>query len=83
VELLISSGSNPNEMESHGIPALATAARRGHVAVVDALIKHGADPNLRDRYVNGWTPLLHALHLGQRAAALAALSRRLVDGGLG
>lgn len=51
------------------ISPLAAAARRGDVPEIDRLIAAGADPH-QGSGVNGWTPLLHALHKGQEAAAL-------------
>ena len=51
------------------VSPLAAAARRGDVAEIDRLISAGADPH-QGSGVNGWTPLLHAVHKGQEAAAL-------------
>ena len=51
------------------ITPLAAAARRGDLAEIDRLIAAGADPH-QGTGVNGWTPLQHALHKGQEAAAL-------------
>jgi ankyrin repeat protein len=51
------------------VSPLAAAARRGDVAEIDRLIAAGADPH-QGSGVNGWTPLLHALHKGRQAAAL-------------
>lgn len=49
------------------------AARNGEIAAIDLLLKRGADPH-RGCGVNGWTPLLHALHKNQITAA-----KRLAD----
>ncbi|HEX8170204.1 MAG TPA: ankyrin repeat domain-containing protein [Thermoanaerobaculia bacterium] len=54
---------------------LVSAARAGDAAQVRALLARGADPN-EPSGENGWTPLLHAVHKGQREAAAA-----LLDGG--
>jgi ankyrin repeat protein len=51
------------------VSPLAAAARRGDVAEIDRLIAAGADPH-EGSGVNGWTPLLHAVHKGREAAAL-------------
>ncbi len=57
--------SPPNE--------LASAARAGRLEQIDALIRRGADIN-QPSGVNGWTPVVHAIHKGQIGAL-----RRLVD----
>ncbi len=41
---------------------LTRAARRGPAADVERLLAEGADPDLPDG-PNGWTPLLHAVHV--------------------
>jgi hypothetical protein len=57
------------------ISPLVSAARQGDVGRIGALIQAGADPN-RPAGVNGWTPLMHAIHKHQLAAA-----RALIDHG--
>jgi ankyrin repeat protein len=57
------------------MPSLVGAARDGNVELIRTLIQQGADPNERAG-VNGWTPLMHAIHKDQKAAVLA-----LLDGG--
>jgi ankyrin repeat protein len=51
---------------------LHRAARTPHLGVVHALLEGGAQVDLVDSR-NGWTPLQHAVHKGQDAAALALL----------
>ena len=54
---------------------LMTAARQGRIADIQTLISQGADPNARAG-VNGWTPILHAIHKHQKESLVA-----LLDGG--
>ena len=54
------------------MPSLIGAARDGNVAQIRTLIQQGADPNERAG-VNGWTPLMHAIHKDQKAAVVALL----------
>jgi ankyrin repeat protein len=49
------------------------AARFGQPAVIQLLIKNGADPNARSG-VNGWPVLMHAIHKDQPQAVKALLS---------
>jgi uncharacterized protein len=75
VQEVLASGASVDETGGFGFTPLIWAARQGHVSVVRELLKHGANPELRAG-VNGWTPLMHAIHKGQEAAAMA-----LVDAG--
>jgi ankyrin repeat protein len=65
---LLDRGADPNAPGAHGMTPLASAARNGRVEAIDLLLARGADPHLGCG-VNGWTPLLHALHKDQLAAA--------------
>jgi ankyrin repeat protein len=65
---LLDAGADPNAPGSFGMTPLATAARTGQVGAIELLLARGADPH-RGCGVNGWTPLLHALHKNQIAAA--------------
>jgi ankyrin repeat protein len=76
VEALLAQGANPDEIDGAGGTALMAAAREGHVDAMRILIKGGADVNRRDRRFTRWTPLVHAIHKRQDAAA-----RLLLDSG--
>jgi ankyrin repeat protein len=52
-----------------GITTQISAASNGETAAIRALIAAGADPGLPGG-VNGWPPLMHAIHKNQKAAAL-------------
>jgi ankyrin repeat protein len=65
---LLDHGADPNAAGAHGLTPLASAARNGRVEAIDLLLARGADPH-RGCGVNGWSPLLHALHKDQQAAA--------------
>jgi hypothetical protein len=65
---LLDQGADPNAVGAHGMTPLASAARNGRVEAIELLLARGADPH-RGCGVNGWTPLLHALHKDQPAAA--------------
>jgi ankyrin repeat protein len=57
---------------AEGVQAdLIQAARAGNVPAVRSAIARGADVNAPDQGINGWTPLMHAIHKGQPAAAKA------------
>jgi ankyrin repeat protein len=64
--LLVSCGSRTS------IPPLIQAARAGRVDLIPSLVKQGADPNERAG-VNGWTPLMHAIHKNQKGSIIALL----------
>jgi hypothetical protein len=73
VESLLRQGRDANERDSFGWTALHTAARNGHVRVIEALLAGGADPDLPDTR-NRWTPLMHAIHKHQDQAARALIA---------
>ena len=54
------------------ISNLARAARSGDLAAIRALIANRADPNAPSG-VNGWTPVMHAIHKNQAGAAYALI----------
>lgn len=64
-QLLISNGANVNARRRDGLTALHTAAYRGHLHVIEALLTHGADRTIRG--YEGAGP-----HAGQTAADMAA-----------
>ena len=70
---LLDRGADPNVAGAHGMTPLASAARNGRVDAIELLLARGADPH-RGCGVNKWTPLLHALHKDQQAAALRLLA---------
>ncbi len=55
------------------MPPIIGAARNGDSAAIKQLIAQGADPNVRAG-VNGWTPLLHAIHKNQEDSVRALLA---------
>ena len=59
----------------HPVSPLAAAARAGDLTALDNLVAQGADINAGTG-VNGWPPVLHAIHKGQTAALV-----RLLDHG--
>src|SRR5881628_2890441 len=67
VKALLAKGVDPNQLDSAGSTPLMIASRRGRIETIDALIEAGADPNL-GAGVNGWTPMMHAIHKGQTEA---------------
>ena len=69
---LLDRGANPDAEGAYGMTPLASAARNGRTEAIDLLLAHGADAH-RGCGVNNWTPLLHALHKNQVAAALRLL----------
>ena len=46
-----------NNQDSHGWTPLHYAARKGHKKIVDLMIQKGANPSLKTRDANGYTPL--------------------------
>jgi hypothetical protein len=63
---LTSCGSRP------ALPSLADAARDGRTDLIPVLVKQGADPNQRAG-VNGWPPIMHAIHKNQKGSVIALL----------
>lgn len=48
-ELLVEDEVDINDFDANGNTPLHWAALRGHLSVVDVLLEHGADVNIRDR----------------------------------
>jgi ankyrin repeat protein len=67
VRLLIELGFDANALE--GIAPLHEAAMRGNLAIIELLLDHGANPNLRDTGYDA-TPAGWAEHHGQTTAQL-------------
>lgn len=64
IRTLTTSGSAP-DADSHGWPPLVQAVRGGHLEAIRTLVRKGADPDLLDNGMTGWTPRSHASHKGQ------------------
>jgi hypothetical protein len=54
------------------LPSLIGPAREGRADLIAELVKQGADPNERAG-VNGWPPLMHAIHKHQKSSLIALL----------
>jgi ankyrin repeat protein len=63
-----------NALDARDFTPLDWAARTGRTEAIHELVLEGADPDLRDRGPNGWTPLHHAVHKGQLGAVRALLA---------
>ncbi|KAN0074316.1 Ankyrin repeat-containing domain protein [Elaphomyces granulatus] len=60
--------------------ALQVAARRGHVPIVELLLKvHGIDPNFQGRHRRDFTPLMYACWQGHISIVQQLLARNDVD----
>lgn len=73
VRRLLAAGAEVDAPAGGGFPALAWAARLGRVEAMHVMIEGGAAIDGQDQGVNGWTPIMHALHKDQTKAALAFL----------
>lgn len=62
---------------SIGRTPLSWAAERGSVAVIEILLKYGANPLIKD--CNGWTPLFWACNEGHAEAVILLLANGGVD----
>ena len=69
--LLQHAGADPDAMAEAGWGHLHLASRHADPGILRVLVAAGADIELRDQ-VNGWTPLLHAIHV-RNGPAVAAL----------
>jgi len=77
VNLLLNAGADPHVVQGEGEPVMLTAARSGNVDVVRALIKAGADVNVRERFY-GQTPLMWAA-VEDHAAVITELAAHGAD----
>lgn len=75
---LLDGGADANVRNSVEIPVLVMAIRRGSLPLVDALLKHGANPNVRDLDTD-ISPLLEAI--GLNSPERKELVKRLLRGG--
>ena len=57
IKHLLDTGTDANGYDSEGVTALMRAAEAGHTNVVEVLLKHGANVNLRDK-TRGMTALM-------------------------
>ncbi len=69
--LLQHAGADPDAIAEAGWGPLHLASRHADLGVLRALVAAGADIELQDQR-NGWTPLLHAIHV-RNGPAVAAL----------
>ena len=58
---------------SEPLHPLIGAARSGNTQAIAALLANGANPNQREG-VNGWTPLMHAIHKNQKGSVEALIA---------
>src|SRR5262245_49213025 len=65
VQELLAQGAQPDAPDRHGLTPLIRATRAGNRPILRALLDAGASPNQNDGYVNGWTPMMHAIHKNQ------------------
>jgi len=75
VRRLIAAGAEVNERDKAGLNALMWAARNGRTEIAKMLVDARANLNARDCAVNGWTPLMHAIHKNQNAVAHLLIER--------
>ena len=73
VRRLIQEGADVHHLAGAGFTAFAWAARAGQIEAMHILKEAGAPLDAQDQGVNGWTPIMHALHKDQTKAALALL----------
>jgi len=64
---LLNQGANPRITTRYGETAIHAAAARGHMQVIDLLVKRGVSINARTS--NGWTALHHAVRFGHANVA--------------
>ncbi len=68
VEALLSAGADVNDPNDRGWTPLHQAAYSNQVGIAEALIRHGADPEV-EAHGSGGTPLIAALFWGHREVA--------------
>ena len=70
--LLEHAGADPDAIAEAGWAPLHLASRHSDLGILRALVAAGADVELRD-HRNGWTPLLHAIHVRNELAVAALI----------
>lgn len=70
----LAAGASADRMDHQGYTPMVWAARAGQADAIPVLFESGADPDRRDNAVNGWTPLLHAVHKDQLATVRALIA---------
>jgi ankyrin repeat protein len=70
---LLLRGADPDAPDEIARSPAMLAARNGHIGALRALLRGGADIDLRRGGTDAWPALMYAIHGGQRAAALALL----------
>lgn len=63
---LLDRGANPNDQRAEGYPIMYLVADMKDGRFLEAALKHGGDPNLRDK-LSGQTPLFPAVQNGRKA----------------
>lgn len=74
VHSLLLRGADPEALDEFALSPAMLAARNGHVSTLQALLRGGANIDLRRGGTDGWPALMHAIHAGQRAVVLALLT---------
>jgi hypothetical protein len=74
VQELLAAGVDVNAGNRYGATALAYACDKGHTAVVNLLLEHGANPNSKDSFYN-FTPLGWAVQEGHAEIVRALLAK--------
>jgi ankyrin repeat protein len=64
VEALLASGADPNDHGRDHFAAVHAAAAKGNTRIAKALLRAGADINLRDKHLQERTPLFYAVEWG-------------------
>src|SRR6185369_17734868 len=77
IDAFIVGGINPNAQDADGRTVLISAAARGELDVVNKLLSHGVDINVKDK--NGYTALSHAIDAMHDDVEEALLNRPELD----